>query len=743
MNATSGPPTHPRDDTHRGSVPVSTRRLRAGVAVASAAVGAWEVGVARLAGLLYGRTLAWVCLSLALLALGLGGWWAARRLDRGAAPDRLLRRAAAGLPLTLVLAGQLCGRFDLAWITGAFAWPFAVFGVAVTCSWRLTRPTEGQRDGRSALYRWELGGAAAGLALAGPAAVAYAGAPGACATGAVLAASSAWALRGRSSTGALVGGAAALAATLALLVGTPQDPAADGPGFENHLRRTAQAHGARWLETRHSAWARTDALVARARVEPPRDAAGGAPEGEALTRHWVFTDGLFVARSVPWNGRDARFALAADERLARLKRVAFRARPDQRRVLVVGAGAGFDVAVALQEGAQRVTAVEINGDTVALARSWAVHNGAVLARPEVDVVVADARRWVARSSERWDQVLLALVETAPASVRGHVTAHGRLLTREALQLWRSRLSAEGLCVIVHNTPRLHRATIRQLRGLLGARYADHVVALHVPDAAPEVDPFSHVVLWSRRPWRPDERARALAVAAQAGALATVASAPAPVGQPALTTDDRPQLYERAPVSLAVAVLLLALVGLGALSRGGARRRPLIAAALAGAGLCWLQVVGTAWASAALGRPSLALGLTLAAMLFGAGAGTHASVVAERPWLAALSAAVLAAGGPPLAEALAALPEAPAAALWALAVALVAAPLGGPWLAALAQAAGPAAARDGAEGRVVAADGLGALAAAGLVGVGLVSVGLSGLAAGAALCLAAASAALRR
>ncbi len=737
---------------HAGAtMPWRPTRLTVAVSLASAGLGTWEVGLTRLAGLLYTRTLAYQALAVALLALGLGAWWASRRRRDATA---MARSALRWLAPVLLLGAAACCWLDLAWALGAFAWPFAVFGVALTGAWRACRA--GGERARRQQYRWELSGAAVGLAVLGPLSVAWAGSLAAAWLGAALCAAAAmWAnlepplepdadtspaaVVGRGGrvglVGTLLGCLAALAATA---VGHPplRAPLLAGPGIGIHLRHVAAREGAVEVETDFSAWARTDWLRAR-----------------ASDLSWIFVEGRFVARSAGWDGHSRTFSSRRVAHLARLKRIPWRVRAGATRALIVGAGAGFDAAVALQEQLPdgprvHVTALEINPATVAFTRRDGLRNGQIYDRPEVTVVVAEARRWLTTQSTQFDQIQLSLMDTAPGGVRGRATAHNRLFTVEAMQLWRAHLRPAGMLVLLFSQTEDWQQATRQLAAMHSASptglnagersWRDHVWAASVPDADPRDDPFSHLLLYSATPWSAAERAQLARLAEAAGAVPATRQALArvtPAGDAAsdaVLTDDRPARprFGQSSIELTLAALALFLaVGLG--GKRGRTARPRYAAAIAGLAITWVQVSLVEWFSAATGAPALALGATIAAMLLGAAAGSALTWRGRGAIAAALSAAAIALGGPTLANAATVLPLPMATLLLAAAVLLLSLPLGMPWITAMAVSADDSA---GGEGRIVAADGLGAVIGAGTSGVLVQAVGLRGSAAAAVIAM---------
>src|SRR6185312_12594629 len=77
-------------------------------------------------------------------------------------------------------------------------------------------------------------------------------------------------------------------------------------------------------------------------------------------------------------------------------------------VLVLGAGSGNDVAAALRAGAERVDAVEIDPEILALGRK---HPLKPYDDPRVTVHVADARHFLARTNRLYDVIVFGLLDS--------------------------------------------------------------------------------------------------------------------------------------------------------------------------------------------------------------------------------------------------------------------------------------------------------------------------------------------
>jgi SAM-dependent methyltransferase len=113
------------------------------------------------------------------------------------------------------------------------------------------------------------------------------------------------------------------------------------------------------------------------------------------------------------------------------------------RVLVVGAGSGNDVAVALDHGAPHVDAVEI--DPVLLARGAASHPEDPYGDPRVVPHVDDGRAFLERTSATYDLIVFALPDSLTlVSGQAGLRLESYLFTEEAFETVRERLRPDGV-----------------------------------------------------------------------------------------------------------------------------------------------------------------------------------------------------------------------------------------------------------------------------------------------------------
>lgn len=113
-----------------------------------------------------------------------------------------------------------------------------------------------------------------------------------------------------------------------------------------------------------------------------------------------------------------------------------------RNVLVVGAGNGGDVAIALAAGAKHVDAVEIDPRIYQLGRTMNPEHP--YADPRVSVHIADGRAFLEGTRNRYDLILFALPDSlALVSGQSSLRLESYLFTVEAMRAARSHLTSGG------------------------------------------------------------------------------------------------------------------------------------------------------------------------------------------------------------------------------------------------------------------------------------------------------------
>jgi SAM-dependent methyltransferase len=119
---------------------------------------------------------------------------------------------------------------------------------------------------------------------------------------------------------------------------------------------------------------------------------------------------------------------------------------DPDRVLVVGAGNGNDVSVALRQGASRVDAVEIDPKLMEIGERF--HPERPYTDPRVRQFVDDGRAFLERTDDRYDLIVFALPDSLTLlSGQSAVRLESYLFTQEAFQAAADHLDPDGAFTI--------------------------------------------------------------------------------------------------------------------------------------------------------------------------------------------------------------------------------------------------------------------------------------------------------
>lgn len=226
---------------------------------------------------------------------------------------------------------------------------------------------------------------------------------------------------------------------------------------------------------------------------------------------------------------------------------------DPGRVLIIGAGNGVDVATALEEGADAVTAVEIDPRIRELGD---LNPDQPYADERTTTIIDDGRAVLERSDETWDRIILALPDSLSlVSGQSSLRLESYLFTEEAIEAAKERLAPGGVFAM-YNSYR-ERWLVDRFGGTLEEVFGqapcmelygeDNFGVLVVSE-----DPGS---IECREVWTP------------AGAV------------PAASTDDRPFPYLREPgipSFYLVALAALVAVSLVAVRLVGGSVRPMVA-----------------------------------------------------------------------------------------------------------------------------------------------------------------------
>jgi len=158
----------------------------------------------------------------------------------------------------------------------------------------------------------------------------------------------------------------------------------------------------------------------------------------------VFTDGDGLTAITAFDGR--REPLAYLDFATAAMPYHLLEKPD---VLILGAGGGADILLALLHGAATIDAVELNPQLVRLvAERFSAFAGHLYERPGVRVHVAEARSFVAGGSNRYDVIQIPLLDSFAAAAAGtHSLSESYVYTIEAFEQYLDRLRPGGYLAI--------------------------------------------------------------------------------------------------------------------------------------------------------------------------------------------------------------------------------------------------------------------------------------------------------
>jgi len=122
---------------------------------------------------------------------------------------------------------------------------------------------------------------------------------------------------------------------------------------------------------------------------------------------------------------------------------------DQPDVLILGAGAGTDVLLALYNGATRIDAVELNPQMTKLVKTgFADFAGQLYDDSRITVHAKEARGFVARSPEQYDLIHVGLLDSFAAAGSGvQALNENYLYTVEAIQEYLSHTAPGGMLAV--------------------------------------------------------------------------------------------------------------------------------------------------------------------------------------------------------------------------------------------------------------------------------------------------------
>jgi len=433
--------------------------MRAGrllpIGLISAATLAYEVLLIRLFSIIQWHHFAYMMISIALLGFGASGTFIA--LARRPLVERYPAAFAASAALfgITAVASFACAErlpfnaLEIVWNPRQLGWLAAIYALLIlpfffgaTCIGLAFSRYPGQ-TGR--VYAFDLVGAGIGalgivglLFLVFPSeALRFVAALGFAA--AALAATGM--ARHRWFAAGILGLAAAV-----ITVWLPPSWTAPGPHMSEYkgLRMALEVPNARVVEERSSPLGLL--TVVESPTIPFRYAPGLslANSQEPPAQLAVFTDGDSITAITTYGGDPATVAYTDRTTAALPYRIL-----ERPRVLILGAGGGEQVLLALRAGAEIVDAVEVNAQMIDLARNrFADFVGGIFSRPNVHLHLAEARAFAATTGERYDLIQMPLLDSFGAAAAGVQSMHENYTyTVEAMRDYLTVLRADGILAI--------------------------------------------------------------------------------------------------------------------------------------------------------------------------------------------------------------------------------------------------------------------------------------------------------
>lgn len=140
---------------------------------------------------------------------------------------------------------------------------------------------------------------------------------------------------------------------------------------------------------------------------------------------------------------------------------------NEPKTLIIGSGGGKDVIISLVGESSKVVAVELNPIIVQVTRNYGEKAGNVYNHDKVEVVVDEGRSFISRSKEKYDVIVLKLVDSwAAISAGGYALAENYLYTLEAFKQYLDHLTDDGVLVMVRwdrEVPRLVLTAVKALQ----------------------------------------------------------------------------------------------------------------------------------------------------------------------------------------------------------------------------------------------------------------------------------------
>ncbi len=233
------------------------------------------------------------------------------------------------------------------------------------------------------------------------------------------------------------------------------------------------------------------------------------------------------------------------------------------RVLVVGSGAGNDVAAALRHGASQVDAVEI--DPLISALGARLHPEQPYASPKVHLITNDARNFMRQCQDKYDVIIFGLLDShTEFSGYSNMRVDNYVYTEESFRDAKRLLNQDGILVLKFGVRKPWTWIGQRFYMMLSRTFSHPPLTYYSPQISAQLSATVFIESDSSYPWEKSlgtQESTFLSSHPPAFPL-TVDNAPPP------TTDDWPYVYHhghsipRAYYSVSAVILIMALYLVG-------------------------------------------------------------------------------------------------------------------------------------------------------------------------------------
>jgi spermidine synthase len=162
--------------------------------------------------------------------------------------------------------------------------------------------------------------------------------------------------------------------------------------------------------------------------------------------------------------------------------------------LIIGSGGGRDIAIAMVAGSSQITAVELNPLIVDAVRSYGATTGNVYDNEKVRVVIDEGRSFISRSKEKYDVIVLTMVDSwAAISAGGYALSENYLYTEEAFHQYIDHLNDDGILLMIRWYDEIPRLVCSVIQAFVSKGSTLEEAGNHIVVTLDAVSPYGYEV----------------------------------------------------------------------------------------------------------------------------------------------------------------------------------------------------------------------------------------------------------